>query len=142
MGAPVVAPDEETVEGVKGLRVSMGNPHFVIFRDPDDAAVLGLGPKLERASAFPDRTNVEFARVVGDDEIQLRVWERGSGETMACGTGACATVVAAIALEEIPGRRATVRLLGGSLDIEWAERDGHVYMTGPCVEVFRGELTE
>ncbi len=142
MGAPEVARDEETVQGVRGLRVSVGNPHFVVFAEPSDANVLGAGPKLERDPAFPDRTNVEFAKVVGTDEIRLRVWERGSGETLACGTGACATVAAAIALEEIPGRRAVVHLPGGDLAIEWSAAEGRIYMTGPCVEVFRGELQD
>jgi diaminopimelate epimerase len=142
MGRPEVAAAEETVEGVRGLRVSMGNPHFVIFDEPSDANVLGKGPSLERASAFPNRSNIEFARPEGATAIRLRVWERGSGETMACGTGACATLVAAVALGKIHGRRATVRLLGGDLEIEWPEPQGSVFMTGPCVEVFRGELTD
>ncbi|HVY60098.1 MAG TPA: diaminopimelate epimerase [Planctomycetota bacterium] len=140
MGRPGLAPDLETIEGATGLRVSMGNPHFVIFGEPSDANVLGLGPKLEKASAFPDRSNIEFAQAEGPAAIRLRVWERGSGETLACGTGACATLVAAVRLGKIPGRRATLRLLGGDLDIEWPDPQGSVFMTGPCVEVFRGEL--
>jgi len=149
MGAPAIeALDREVRLGpdaptLRGVVVGMGNPHFVTFGDapPADAAVLGLGPRAERHEAFPDRTNVEFAHVAGPAEIRLRVWERGSGETLACGTGACATLVAAAATGRT-GRRATVRLPGGDLDIEWRESDGHVYMTGPCVEVFRGELGE
>jgi len=142
MGVPIVGAGPETVLGRAGLRVSMGNPHFVIFAEPDDAAVLGEGPRLERDPAFPARANIEFARVDGPEEIRLRVWERGSGETLACGTGASATLVAAVALGKIAGRRSLIRLPGGDLDITWSAEDGHVYMTGPCVEVFRGELSD
>jgi len=118
----------------------MGNPHCVVF--VDDVAefpVAEVGPRIENHPAFPRRTNVEFALVEGPELIRMRVWERGAGETLACGTGACATVVAA-SLTGRAGRKATVRLLGGDLDIEWAE-DGHVYMTGPATEVFTGELS-
>jgi diaminopimelate epimerase len=142
MGVPDVGTALETVQGFEGLRVSVGNPHFVVFAEPSDENVLGRGPALEKDPAFPRRANIEFARVDGPEEIALRVWERGSGETLACGTGATATVVAAVALRRIPGRRARVRLPGGDLDIEWSEADGRAYMTGPCVEVFRGELAE
>ena len=148
MGKPEVAAAEETVEGVIGLRVSVGNPHFVVFDEPSDANVLGLGPKLEMASAFPDRSNIEFARVknIAADgrfaQIQLRVWERGSGETLACGTGACATAAAAIALGRTGGARSvSVELRGGTLGIDWPDPAGSILMTGPCVEVFRGELS-
>jgi len=123
--------------------VSMGNPHCVVFLDPAtnpaEFPVSTLGPLIEKHEAFPRRTNVEFAVVEGPQRIRMRVWERGAGETLACGTGACATLVAA-ALTGQAERKATVRLLGGELDIEWAE-DGHVYMTGPAVEVFTGELS-
>ncbi len=124
--------------------VSMGNPHCVIFADgpPGDDLVLVAGPEIERLPLFPRRANVEFAYVAGPAEIRLRVWERGSGETLACGTGACAALAAAVRTGRIPGRRATVRLPGGDLDIEWSEADGHIHMTGPCVEVFRGELSD
>jgi diaminopimelate epimerase len=147
MGAPVIlaADAEIALEpggiAVRAVLVSMGNPHCVTFgEEPDERTVATIGPRIERHPAFPDRTNVELAHVVSPSEIRLRVWERGSGETLACGTGACATVVAA-ALTGRAARRATVRLLGGDLDIEWHEADGHVHMTGPCVEVFRGELS-
>jgi diaminopimelate epimerase len=118
--------------------VSMGNPHAVIFlgREPADADVLGDGPLLERHEAFPRRANIEFIQVLARDELRMRVWERGSGETLACGTGACASLVAA-ALTGRTGRQATVHLLGGDLEIAWAE-DGHVHLSGPTVEVFRG----
>ncbi len=117
--------------------VSMGNPHAVTFVDDvEQVDVPGLGRQVERHPAFPRRTNVEFVQVVRPDELIMRVWERGSGITQACGTGACATVVAG-ALTGRSARCATVHLPGGDLDIEWAG-DGHVYMTGPAVEVFRG----
>jgi diaminopimelate epimerase len=118
--------------------LSMGNPHAVVFlqRPPTDADVLGDGPALERHGAFPRRTNVEFIQVLSRGELRMRVWERGSGETLACGTGACAALVAA-ALTGRTGRAATVHLQGGDLEVAWAE-DGHVYLTGPTVEVFRG----
>ncbi|MDR3590284.1 MAG: diaminopimelate epimerase [Negativicutes bacterium] len=121
-----------------GTAVSMGNPHFVIFVDDVDAVDLaGVGPKLETHAAFPRKTNVEFVQVLNDKELRMRVWERGAGITMACGTGACATLAAAV-LNEKCGRQATVRLDGGDLVIEWGE-DGHIYMSGPATEVFRGE---
>lgn len=123
--------------------VSMGNPHCVVFLEPvtDLTAfpVSILGPLIENHQAFPRRTNVEFALVKDPQRILMRVWERGAGETLACGTGACATLVAA-ALTGRAQRKATVQLLGGELEIEWAE-DNHVYMTGPAVEVFSGELS-
>lgn len=118
--------------------VSMGNPHAVTFLDrpPADDDVLGDGPLLERHAAFPRRTNAEFIQVLGPAELRMRVWERGSGETLACGTGACAAVVAA-ARTGRGHRKATVHLLGGDLSVEWAE-DGHVHLSGPTQEVFRG----
>ena len=117
--------------------VSMGNPHAIVWvDDPDTAPVETLGPAIETHPAFPNRTNVEFARVDGD-RIVLRVWERGVGETLACGTGACATVVAAVLDGRLQGRSATVELPGGELRVVWAD-DGHVLMTGPAEEVFYG----
>lgn len=119
--------------------VSMGNPHCVTFVDAiTDTQVLGVGPQVERHPAFPRRTNVEFVRVNRDDDLTLRVWERGSGETLACGTGACATAVAAV-LTGRTGRRVTAHLPGGDLQLHWSETDNHVYMTGPAVEVFSGD---
>jgi len=121
--------------------VSMGNPHCVIFVDEiTDRLVREVGPKIERHPAFPRRTNVEFAKVREDGILEMRVWERGSGETMACGTGACAVGVAAALLGRAPGK-STVRLLGGDLDVEW-QPGGTVYMTGPAVLVCRGELSD
>jgi diaminopimelate epimerase len=135
------AADVELLVNEKPLRVtcvSMGNPHCVTFVETlDDAWVLGLGPKIETHPCFPRRVNAEFVEVVGPGEVRARVWERGSGETLACGTGACAICVAG-ALTGRTARRLRVRLPGGELELDWAD-DNHVYMTGPAVEVFSGE---
>jgi len=118
--------------------VSMGNPHCIIWVDDvDNAPVETIGPLIEHADAFPNRTNVEFAEVADADLIRVRVWERGCGETLACGTGACATVVAAALAGKI-GREATVELPGGELRIAWDGAAGGVIMTGPAEEVFAG----
>ncbi|WP_341282348.1 diaminopimelate epimerase [Paenibacillus sp. FSL H8-0537] len=120
--------------------VSMGNPHCVIY--VDDAANFDLaawGPKLETHPMFPRKINVEFVTVNSREHTEMRVWERGAGPTLACGTGACATVVASV-LNGYTDRTATVTLKGGDLLIEWNEADNHVYMTGPAAEVFRGSL--
>jgi diaminopimelate epimerase len=100
-----------------------------------------IGPTFESWPYFPDRTNTEFVRVLARDELEMRVWERGSGETLACGTGACASV-AAMASAGLLDREATVHLLGGDLHIRWDEESGHVFMTGPAVTVFDGELAD
>ncbi len=123
-----------------GTFVSMGNPHFVVF--VDDAAsfdVAGVGKSLEFASIFPERCNIEFATVLPNGDIRMRVWERGSGITMACGTGACATAVAA-ALTKRAGRESNIVMDGGTLHIVWDEADSHVLMTGPATKVFDGEI--
>ena len=132
----------ETSKGLfKGTFVSMGNPHFVIFIDDISTAdVAGWGKELEHNALFPARCNIEFAQVLPDNIIRTRVWERGSGITMACGTGACATAVAA-ALTGRAGRKSKIAMDGGTLSIEWSEDDGHVYMTGPAETVFEGEIT-
>jgi len=120
--------------------VSMGNPHCVIFvKGADRFPVERVGPAIERHRAFPNRTNVEFAQVLKRSAIRMRVWERGAGETLACGTGACATLVAAV-LNGKADRKATIHLLGGDLKVEWRESDNRVYMTGPAEEVFSGEV--
>lgn len=125
---------------VRGTFVCMGNPHFVIFTDDISRVdVARQGAALERHPIFPERCNIEFAFVKGDGTIRTRVWERGSGITMACGTGACATAVAA-AVTGRCGRRSSIIMDGGTLDIEWSEADGHVYMTGPAAFVFEGEI--
>jgi diaminopimelate epimerase len=132
---PVVGVD---VMGYRGTAVSMGNPHIVLFVDEiTDGQVRGDGPKIENHPLFPRRTNVEFVKVLNGKNIEMRVWERGSGETLACGTGACAAAVAS-ALNGFTGRNVEVKLLGGTLRIEWRETDGTVLMTGPAEEVFRG----
>lgn len=118
--------------------VSMGNPHTIIFVDRlDDIPVEQWGPLVEHYPLFPARTNVEFVQVLGEEEIIMRVWERGAGVTMACGTGACATLVAS-SMTGRTSRRATVHLLGGDLSIEWDEGTNHVYMTGGADKVFEG----
>ncbi len=120
--------------------VSMGNPHAVTFvTDLAEYPVQQVGTALERHPLFPNRVNVEFVEVHSDSEISMRVWERGSGETLACGTGACASVVAAV-LTRRTGRRVTVHLRGGDLRVEWRETDGHVYMRGPATFVFSGQV--
>jgi diaminopimelate epimerase len=122
--------------------VSMGNPHCVTFvKQITDALVLGTGPKIEVDPAFPRRTNVEFVVVNRPDDITMRVWERGSGETLACGTGACAVAVAGV-LTGRTQRKVTAHLRGGDLQLHWSETDNHVYMTGPAVEVFSGTWPE
>ena len=120
--------------------VSMGNPHAVTFvENVKDYPVDTVGPQVEHHPAFPRRTNTEFIQVVSDSEIIFRVWERGAGATLACGTGACAAVVACV-LNGKTGRSVLVHLPGGDLDIVWSEADNHVYMTGPATEVFTGEM--
>lgn len=123
-----------------GTFVSMGNPHFVCFVDDIDTLdVARYGSAMEYATAFPERCNIEFAELKADGTIRTRVWERGSGITMACGTGACATAVAA-AVTGRALRRSIIAMDGGTLHIEWNEADGHVYMTGPAAFVFDGEI--
>ncbi|WP_347487942.1 diaminopimelate epimerase [Desulfoscipio sp. XC116] len=118
--------------------VSMGNPHCVIFVPEVDAVPLGnWGTGVETHPVFPRKTNVEFVQVLNDKEVRMRVWERGAGPTMACGTGACATAVAAV-LNGYTGRNVRVHLYAGALDIEWAA-DNHLYMTGPAEQVFVGD---
>lgn len=122
-----------------GTMVSMGNPHCVIFQDQvTDQDVLVWGPLIERSEYFPQRVNVEFVQVKSRTEVVQRTWERGSGETLACGTGASAVVVAGV-LSGRTDRQVTVRLRGGDLSIEWDLQSNHVFKTGPAVEVFRGE---
>ncbi len=120
--------------------VSMGNPHVVFFvPDTARAPVREVGPMIEHHHLFPERTNVGFAQIVGRDRIRLRVWERGVGETQACGTGACAALVAA-SRRALTDRKATLECLGGELVIEWREADNHVLMTGPVAVDFTGTL--
>ena len=158
MGAPVLEPGRIPVVArgsrfigkqlhVRGRSyevtcVSMGNPHAVVFvPDVERLNLAEIGPAFERHAIFPHRVNTEFVQVEGRSSLRMRVWERGSGETLACGTGACASVVAG-SLTGRSERTATVRLRGGELDVRWDQEDGNVYMTGPAVTVFEGEWPE
>ena len=138
---PAVLDAALTVDG-KEYRVScvsMGNPHVITYVDDEKAVdIEKIGPLFESHPAFPERTNTEFIRVADRKNIYMRVWERGTGETLACGTGACASAVATM-LNGLCDRRVTVHLLGGDLFIEWDEKDNVVYMTGPAVTVFTGD---
>lgn len=142
-GEPVVdQPIEALGEQFRFTAVSMGNPHCVIY--VDDAVNFDLatwGPVLEKHPLFPKKVNVEFATVNSAEQIDMRVWERGAGPTLACGTGACATLVSSV-LNGLSGREATVSLKGGDLFIEWNEADNHVYMTGPAAFVYTGRLAD
>lgn len=118
--------------------VSMGNPHCVIFIDDMKAIQLEkIGPKIETHAKFPRKTNVEFIQVLNDQEMVMRVWERGAGVTLACGTGSCAALAAAV-LNKKTGRKAVIHLEGGDLTLEWDEQSGHIFKTGPAEEVFTG----
>ena len=141
MGCPQVpGPVELAVEGecLAVWPVSMGNPHGVVFvADAAGVELERLGPLLERHPYFPRRTNVEFVQVLAPDELVLRVWERGSGATLACGTGACAALAAGAAAG-LTGRQVLARLPGGTLRLAWEQADNHIYMTGPARTVFEG----
>ena len=127
-------------EPIKITGVSMGNPHVVFFEDhATDARIDAVGPALENHPRFPRRTNVHLVEVLGPSELRMLTWERGAGRTLACGTGACACLVAAH-VNGRTGRQALCHLPGGDLQITWSETDGHVYMTGPATEVYRGEI--
>ena len=156
MGEPILEPDKipviSTENPVTNLTataenkdftftcVSMGNPHAItIVEDVQNFDVNKYGKVLEIDKQFPKRINVEFAQIVDEENIKMRVWERGAGETLACGTGACATAVACY-LNGYTKRNVTIELLGGKLFIEWSKENNHVYMTGPAVTVFEGEL--
>lgn len=122
--------------------VSMGNPHAITIVDnTKNFDVEKYGKILEIDKAFPKRANIEFVQIVDEHNIKMRVWERGAGETLACGTGACATAVACN-LNGLTERKVKIELLGGNLEIEWNKNDNHIYMTGPAVTVFDGELYE
>jgi diaminopimelate epimerase len=144
-GAPGrVVREPLTVDGTtfEITAVSMGNPHCVVFVDDPQTFDVGTwGPRFEHHPAFPERVNTEFIHVSDPHTFHMRVWERGSGETLACGTGAAAAAVACH-LTEKTGRRVTAHLLGGALELEWNADDNQVYMTGPAVEVFSGDWTD
>ena len=119
--------------------VSMGNPHAVTFiNDTDNLEIEKIGPKFENNEIFPDKVNTEFIQIIDKNTVKMRVWERGSGETFACGTGACASVVASV-LNRLTENKVTVKLLGGELEIEYNQDENTVYMTGPARVVFTGE---
>lgn len=141
MGRPVLG-GETVIYSRKLFRVSMGNPHAVVLlEDQEPWTVEKEGPILENAPCFPDRTNVEFVRLRGREEIQMRVWERGTGETLACGSGACAA--AAVCMQKgLTDREITVKLLGGELRIAWEREDGDLFLIGPAVTVFQGEYPD
>ena len=158
MGTPVLEPEKIPVllQGEMVLRhrlqlmgqmwfitcVSMGNPHCVTFvRDPEVLDLPSIGPMFEHHPLFPRRANVEFVRVISRNILQMRVWERGSGETLACGTGACAALVAAVLCGH-SDRTVQMKLAGGNLTINWNADDNHVYQTGPAAFVFDGEWNE
>ena len=141
MGEPILEEETQFVASrdiKQGTFISMGNPHYVIFTDDVDQ-VGETGRILEHHPAFPQRCNIEFAHVEADGSIRTRVWERGSGITQACGTGACATAVAAF-LTGRAGRKSDIIMDGGVLNIEWRESDNHIYKTGPAEFVFDGEI--
>jgi len=143
MGEPVISPAADI--SVKGNTytvnpISMGNPHSIVYMSEiDDLDLESIGPEFECHPMFPNRTNTEFVKVLDRTHLSMRVWERGSGETLACGTGACAVLAVSAALG-LCEREATVHLLGGDLKICWSKEDGHIYMTGPAKTVFEGEL--
>lgn len=156
MGSPELVPDKIPIvaEGktvidapivVDGKQyrmtgVSMGNPHTVVYvNDVQNLEIEQIGPKFENHERFPNRINTEFARVIDRQTVEMRVWERGSGETLACGTGACAVAVASI-LNGLTDDKVTVKLLGGDLQIEWDREENKVYMTGPAEVSFEGEI--
>ena len=157
MGEPILEPEKIPViskeKPVKNLKlneedkefnftcVSMGNPHAVTFikEDVNKFDICKYGAKLEVNEAFPKKANIEFINVIDNKTLKMRVWERGAGETLACGTGACASTVAAI-LNGYTSREVTVHLLGGNLKIKWDGNDNHVYMTGPATTVFEGKI--
>ncbi len=130
----------ETDENYKMTCVSMGNPHAVVFlEEVEDLPIEKIGPYFENHCRFPNRTNTEFVKVLDRQNVQMRVWERGTGETLACGTGCCATVVACI-LNGLTEDEVTVHVLGGNIKVFWDRKENLVYMTGPAETVFEGEM--
>lgn len=139
-GEVIAEPIEVEGKTYKMTCVSMGNPHAVIFMDEITGLPLEqMGPSFENHVRFPKRINTEFVKVIDEETVDMRVWERGTGETLACGTGACATVVACV-LNGLTKEKVTVKLLGGNLQIQWDRRENLVYMTGPAATVFEGEV--
>ncbi len=156
MGEPILIPRDIPVDSDKDsfisqpvqidnrvynvTAVSMGNPHAISYiEDVANFPLHEVGPKMETNKLFPRKVNSEFVEIIDRTTLKMRVWERGAGETLACGTGACAVLVSSV-LNGVSDRAATIKLLGGDLHIEWSEADNHVYMTGPAVKVFDGEI--
>lgn len=145
MGLPQVCLPRQLTVGEQVwpvTEVCMGNPHLVVFTEtPETLDLQMLGPRFEHHPDYPQGVNTEFATVLAPNHLRMRVWERGSGETLACGTGACAVLAAAVA-GGLAERRATIDLPGGSLILHWREKDGHIHMTGPARTVFEGQWPE
>ncbi|MEF9946248.1 MAG: diaminopimelate epimerase [Lachnospiraceae bacterium] len=144
MGTPVVKAVNEPIDVEEVTyhitEVSMGNPHAVVYvEDVKELEIETIGPKFEQHQRFPERVNTEFVHVLNRGTLEMRVWERGSAETLACGTGACATVVSSV-LNGLTNEEVTVKLLGGDLLIQWDRQEDKVYMTGPAEVVFHGEI--
>lgn len=146
---PVISDNEQVIDEpilVDGKEyhmtcVSMGNPHAVVYMDDvEQLNIEEIGPKFEKHQRFPDRVNTEFVKVLDKNTVQMRVWERGSGETLACGTGACAVAAATILNKLTDGDQVTVHLLGGTLQITWDREENLIYMTGPATTVYDGEI--
>ena len=141
MGAPIEVNTDLPLDG-KPVAVNMGNPHCVFFVDKlVDVAVDKMGSAIENNALFPNKTNVEYVEITGENQLRQKTWERGVGETLACGSGACAVAVAAVT-KGLTDRTVDIELDGGSLNIEWRESDGHVLMTGPYAYVFEGVLSD
>lgn len=139
-GEVIAEPIEIEGEAYRMTCVSMGNPHAVVFvEDVQDFPLEQVGPGLEKHPRFPKRVNAEFVKILDEETIEMRVWERGTGETLACGTGACAAAVAC-SLNGLTKDTVTVKLLGGTLQIQWDKAENRVYMTGPATTVFEGEI--
>ena len=139
-GPVLDAPLDVAGETFRISSVSMGNPHAVLYvDDPDTAPVETLGPQIENHSAFPNRVNVEFVTPVSRSRIRQRTWERGTGETLACGSGACAVAVVSM-LRGVVDRSVSIELRGGELEISWAANNAHIFMTGPAAEVYSGTI--
>ncbi len=145
---PVVSEKEQVInekilvqgEQYRMTCVSMGNPHAVVFvEDVEHLDIEAVGPYFEHHACFPKRVNTEFVKVLDEKTVEMRVWERGTGETLACGTGCCATAVACV-LNGLTGNQVTVRVLGGEIEIDWDRTENVVYMTGPAETVFEGEI--
>ena len=145
---PVISDNEKVIDEsinvcsneYKMTCVSMGNPHAVVFmEDVENLDIDAIGPYFENHERFPKRTNTEFVKIIDRNHVFMRVWERGTGETLACGTGCCATAVACV-LNNLTDERVNVKVLGGNIEIEWDRKENVVYMTGPATVSFEGDI--